>query len=275
MPSWSDKDDNRISKSIQNLPNHLYQYKNVTGKRMDWVKEIIADSNFYFSKAREFNDPLDCKIPPVFKASKLKMESYWRRIVKRNHPDDNLRNHKSRIKKLIQDSKTTEGQARMSAQVYDSINKNGILCLTKKPSNLLMWSYYADGHKGVCLRFKTLPENIIGMNNTIFPLEIEYSNIFPEVNYYTDTTTEFIQAILGTKAKAWEHEEEWRFITQSRTGKMKCPILVLDGIILGMKTTDENSKIFKRLVEDIKTPIEILRVHNQTRSFDLEIHVEQ
>jgi len=34
-----------------------------------------------------------------------------------------------------------------------AIGKYGVLCFSRRWNNILMWSHYADGHKGICLGF--------------------------------------------------------------------------------------------------------------------------
>ena len=35
------------------------------------------------------------------------------------------------------------------------ISQRGVACFTTELNNILMWSHYADGHKGFCLEFDT------------------------------------------------------------------------------------------------------------------------
>nr|NJM00895.1 DUF2971 domain-containing protein [Desulfobacula sp.] len=138
---------------------------------------------------------------------------------------------------------------------------------------MLMWAYYADGHQGICYRFKLIPRNLknIPPDSLLF-LKMDYDNNFPKTNFYKDSTEDFVREIFGTKAKCWEHEKEWRFITISKVGKVQCPILRLDAIIFGLKT---NRKGYKELIRDWignkGETIELLQVKNKRRSFELEI----
>ena len=43
----------------------------------------------------------------------------------------------------------------LSRSVQDVIAQRRIYCLTPIPNNILMWSHYADNHKGICLEFDT------------------------------------------------------------------------------------------------------------------------
>lgn len=52
------------------------------------------------------------------------------------------------IDKMIKDSRTEDGQRKLSENVFESLENNGMLCLSKNPASTLMWSYYASGHEG-------------------------------------------------------------------------------------------------------------------------------
>jgi hypothetical protein len=183
---------------------------------------------------------LIAKFNPDFKASRLAIESYWRKYLKRKNPNVKLRNFKVQNRQMVKDSKTKKGQQKLSEGVFDSLNKNGILCLSKDPKSILMWSYYADGHQGICCRFRMDPNFLISIANIHFPLEVKYTRDFPAVNYYKAGLHKFISAILGTKARAWKHEQERRIILPSITGKVLFPPAMLDGVILGMRISKQN-----------------------------------
>src|ERR1700704_3968385 len=53
------------------------------------------------------------------------------------------------------DAALEEALARLSAVVQREISKRRIYCLTPIPHSILMWSHYADNHRGVCLEFDT------------------------------------------------------------------------------------------------------------------------
>ena len=77
------------------------------------------------------------------------------------------------------------------------------LCLTDVWDSALMWSYYADGHKGFVIGFDTT-------NSDLFPeppARVSYSKVRSQVGFYKS----FHDAVY-TKADYWKHEREWRAI---------------------------------------------------------------
>lgn len=100
---------------------------------------------------------------------------------------------------------------------------------------------------------------------------MQYTDQFPDVAFYEAGVFELILAIFGTKAKAWKHEQEWRLVRQNRVGPLVYPPAMLDGIILGMRIDEEDEKLVRDWVTKHPSPVEILRVRNVSRSFELEV----
>ena len=48
--------------------------------------------------------------------------------------------------------------ARFNAEVQEHMATNKILCLTDCADETRMWAHYAEGHKGIALRFRAIPE---------------------------------------------------------------------------------------------------------------------
>jgi hypothetical protein len=85
----------------------------------------------------------------------------------------------------------------------------GMICFSKRWHNPLLWSHYADKHRGICLGF-----------------EIDERGLKP-IQYVTERptlkippTTEDADQLLFTKFKDWQYEEEWRnwFLLEEREG---------------------------------------------------------
>jgi hypothetical protein len=86
---------------------------------------------------------------------------------------------------------------------------SGMLCFSRCWNNPLMWSHYADGHRGMCLGFD-IPE-IVDSGATF---EMVYCNnraIIP-----TDPNAlhhDHMRVLMKTKARAWAYESEVRVLT--------------------------------------------------------------
>jgi len=133
--------DAAISDLLKRIPPSLYKYSGLSGERIEWMRRLLVDSKLYFPPPSAFNDPLDSRIPPRYDASRLSIEQFWRGVVRRNYPKDKMRSHKGRIQKMVMDSRTREGQERFTEQLFESLDKHGIACFAKDPTNMLVGSF--------------------------------------------------------------------------------------------------------------------------------------
>ncbi len=121
-------------------------------------------------------------------------------------------------------------------------------CLATNPKNRLMWSHYADGHKGFCIEY-----DFKNASKDLLPLPVIYSQKRPLIPWELalDQSAEtkskcILQMIIGllTKDKEWEYEDEWRLLlSSSEDSNIKIPI---SAVYLGAEINEENKN---RIVE--------------------------
>ncbi|MBM3531066.1 MAG: DUF2971 domain-containing protein, partial [Alphaproteobacteria bacterium] len=104
-------------------------------------------------------------------------------------------------------------------------DKITVLCLTEKHDDILMWSHYADCHKGVVLEFRCLPhlDSAMGAAQAV-TYSKEMPTLFDEeflVNLLAGRTmmdpAEIAKKQILTKADRWSYEKEWRLYLPHRT----------------------------------------------------------
>jgi hypothetical protein len=130
-----------------------------------------------------------------------------------------------------------------------------------------MWSHYADCHKGICVEFEQ--GALFNENEKINFLPVDYQNSFPFAELQNslwaneedcgdnltpiDTViTEFRKAILITKYKAWEGEEEVRAIYTGTDdfksdGGFVFSSVAIKNIFFGCKTGARDMATIKQL----------------------------
>ena len=105
----------------------------------------------------------------------------------------------------------------------------GCLCTSYK--NRLMWSHYADSHKGFCVEydFSEPSKDVLD----VLPLPVVYSEQRPLIPWAAafektpenmeNTWRQLIKGLL-TKDSEWSYENEWRvFINASESAELKMP----------------------------------------------------
>ena len=80
----------------------------------------------------------------------------------------------------------------------------GLLCFSKSWRNPVLWSHYADEHKGICLGFD-VPESCLHEVRYL-PDRLQFEQLVPD--------EEQLQQLLRTKFKDWEYEAEYRRIVR-------------------------------------------------------------
>lgn len=137
--------------ALQNGIPALYHYEKFNAT---YLITTLRDQIIHCSDPASLNDPWDCK--PAFdphaldNPEVLEREMAWRIP----HP----------AKHLWEEQMRTDPTARVdfmlgaSKSIEAMLAQRRIYCLTPKPDNNLMWSHYADNHRGICLEF-SVPDN--------------------------------------------------------------------------------------------------------------------
>ena len=219
------------------------------------MRRLLVESHLYFARPRCFNDPLDCAVPPKFKTSQLAADAHWRKVARRNFPHIPKAEQPKVAGTLAGKSATREGQEELARVIRAAVDRNGTACFATDPTNVLLWSYYAQGHAGIAVRFGFSSAQVLALGQMLraqgaqmFLIDVQYQAEFPEVNWYTASTFNRLRAILGTKAIAWKHEGEWRIVLVNRTGYLKIPRRMIDGVVFGMRTDRETEKTIREWV---------------------------
>jgi hypothetical protein len=120
-------------------------------------------------------------------------------------------------------------------------SKTKICSLSKTYKNGLMWSFYADSHKGCCIEVEPV-------GNSWTRLDVDYDSTI-----YNLTANPSVKDILSRKSKHWEHEQEVRFIKTLNSKKRISPYLKvrIKKIYLGMRMDARDERVIKKIVETI------------------------
>ena len=232
------------------IPNYLYQYTSV-----DSAIKIIASGKLKFTSPAKFNDPYDCNTPmditdPKSAEFDEKVEKW---SLSNGVPPILIPNFKEQLKmdpEFIQKAAKT------------AINNIGICCFSTLEDSILMWSHYANYHKGICLKFDVSKD----LNFFITPCMVHYSQIMPRFNFFRQDPNQ-IKELIRTKFTDWSYESEVRILksdTEIQNNKkvnatndegarlFKFDDNALVEIIFGEKTSAEDIKIIKEICQNPK-----------------------
>jgi hypothetical protein len=189
----------------------LYHYQKFDA---EYLSTTLRDQKIRCSNPANLNDPWDCRPcldslplqdPEVFRRVMVwlhdqakQAKRFWRSDLKQRW-ETNLRNDPNEQAKFMDD---------LSKGTQRKVSERRIYCLTPDPDSTLMWSHYAENHRGICLEF--------GVDNPLFSLALQvlYASEYPlwlphEFEARQGRTIEMIL----TKAEEWRYEKEFRLIS--------------------------------------------------------------
>jgi len=141
----------------------------------------------------------------------------------------------------------------------------GVISFTESPQNILMWSHYADEHKGICPEF-TLDDKQTLNDVAIYKVSCEPD--YPEIDFKNIWNINGLAKILLTKSEEWKSEKELRRITMSGNELLDYPI-PLSGIIFGLRTPESEKSLIKKILSDKDINFQQIKLANQ--EYKLEI----
>ena len=230
------------------IPEYLSKYIDV-----DTLHKIFVSNSLMFSDPSSFNDPFDCELPVDFDNTEEELMEYFSEIRKTHAKlpfDEIFSDYPPEIANLGEDI-TIKWLAETHAHNHDKLfsevqgtleklkDMMGICCFTLNETNILMWSHYADKHKGVCLKFDTSkqPDFFDRL------IKIEYQPEYPFYNFIRDKKG-FQRHRVAIKSIDWEYEQEYRVLKKEK-GLIKFDPKCLVEIMFGLRTEDEDIEIIK------------------------------
>lgn len=177
-----------------------------------------------FTPPKELNDPYDCypyvyddnseldieelkKIERDIEYYKILEEQYSVIPNKKMSYDDFIKyvneNYDYILKALISNKKLYKKYAKETIDYM--VSNYGVLSLTDSHDNVLMWSHYADSHKGF----------VIGIDRNAKVIrdklrEVKYTSIRPKISYQEILRDKYDFSI---KSSVWSYEKEFRAVT--------------------------------------------------------------
>ncbi|MGK5092554.1 DUF2971 domain-containing protein [Deltaproteobacteria bacterium TL4] len=135
-----------------------------------WANENLEKSRLKISRFEDLNDPFELL------AADLKDEA---------------------IRKAFQD-------------IRDHMCGNrGVVCFSRSWHNPLLWSHYADKHRGVCLGFEVPDGHIVQVSYEVKRLV----NVVPKLLSCGPAAETLMTRLLATKFQDWRYEDEVRVYT--------------------------------------------------------------
>ena len=254
------------------MPEILYKYRPIDSE--DHTLNIINYGKIYFPSIFELNDPFDGSVPYVYNEAELTCENIFkkmRNIAVKEHPEYNENQiHEYVLGAMKDQNYDAKFIEKLNQQMRESIGKSfGIYSLTTKRNNFLMWSHYANSHRGICMGFNT--KILFDQTRPIFT-PVTYQEDLPNRSIFDDNETDFVKQLLATKSTVWEYEEEYRLIKLQ--GARKEVLIPLNGvveIIFGCKISISNKEKLKGIISQKNPSCKLFECSISKKKFEIEI----
>jgi len=229
----------------------LYKYRPFN----DNLKPVIMSQKIWFPARAKLKDPEDLELKLV---EDVDVEVYHQFLLKKADQESWPRKHlKYNLKKGFspKGDLTSEAKRKIAssqAVLQKHFDGLGILSLSDKENDPVLWERYGDKDKGVCIVFKMEPSEYL--------LRVEYETPRPQPKLSVlllsaDADQELIK-VLRTKTTKWSDESEWRYFV--RNGNTEFSFLgKIAAIRLGKKMLDANRQTIAQWVAAAGQPIGI------------------
>ena len=117
---------------------------------------VLINRTVWFAKSDSFNDPFDCKIPFNNYINLQELENFLPRYKNfKGIPEKQLEEEMQKIRdsRGQVDAEFRKIWSIVLQAADDQLRNSGVFCLSQCNTNILMWSHYADNHKGFFIEF--------------------------------------------------------------------------------------------------------------------------
>lgn len=252
-------------------PLKLYKYKSIAGDAAKWVEKMVCEHEAYFAAPSSFNDPFDCAPSFSFEGTDEQVAADYLRISRkfnRHWSDEELRRDaQDLLADPERDPRTPTVRARIQAAHALRIrNEVGVFCVTPHPNNVLMWSHYADSHRGVCLEFDGAGKFMAHAHRVLYLPRRE------PINPYRDSFEVMMEKALLTKDSRWAYEDEWRLIDHKLgPGARAFRPRNLTGIIVGHAARPETLDLMRGWIRARSEPLHLYQACTSDDTYEVGI----
>ncbi|MBD8476457.1 DUF2971 domain-containing protein [Pseudomonas sp. CFBP 8770] len=224
---------------------HRYKYLPFTEGSL----KMITEGTLKFTCPLEFNDPFDCM--PAYSPESINEVHVTRpgliRAVANFHDVTFEEAHAIAIENARRDVESGKF-------LRGLISGLGVVSLSRTATNVLMWSHYAEHHKGFVVELEISMDAPLQLLEQTMPFPVVYNASRPVLDWANgfDLDRYFL-----TKSQDWEYEQEERILTTnqgpgihpySRTHFLK-------SVIAGGRMPAEYFKLLKAAVEEASQQI--------------------
>lgn len=233
----------------------------------EYLLESLTNVTLYFSNVSNFNDPFE----GVFRYKIYEDDNRFKNFYLHE-----FGGNPALLNYFLQNKK--EFEEKLNRTFKWKFENNGVCCFSDeiKKTDILMWSNYADNHKGICLifndkirfLFKDEKTSNIIVGEPSGPYKIQYIKKY--LDEYPDARELTVNTFLTSKFNIWENEKEFRFISGSN-GNHFFYKESLEEVIFGLRTSNDAKYTIKNIVSRNFPNIKYKKIILKKDEFDIEV----
>lgn len=215
---------------------------------------ILIKDQIWYPTPDTFNDPFDCRATEIGSIRDLedKRRKEYGEIEITDENSIEVRVHSllkgAYTRVTEQDKENYALYHELEAEMQHAIHSFGILSLSEKGNEILMWSHYADDHKGFCIEFEREGSNQLGEDAE----QVVYSKCRKILEHSGDPKK---GDIFNKKYKKWSYEKEWR-VYQIHGNKYYPLPGRIKSVIIGAKMDSDKIDVIKSIIGNKNMSIE-------------------
>ena len=237
------------------MPDKLYKYKPFGVNTL----RAITEAEVFYAKPATFNDPLDCDPTIDMDIDRVHLERLLYRMLLRQQTDEEARERIGYLRYMSSeygDYKTEPSVENYLMRMLASdikieldreLGNEGVLSLSATWQSGLMWSHYADEHRGICIEYDTRDQEHPRLQKIDYKGKraIKTSDLYRwKVRENDAAKGRVFKTYFYTKSGEWRYEKEWRD-RREKSGVTEVPFRTT-AILFGYRC---NSTVIKSIVK--------------------------
>lgn len=256
------------------VPKFLYKFRSFN----EYTLRSLDLTTVYYANPSAFNDPIDSKPEFVVDLDVANLEKLFR-VVAPQKADSAIQYHQYmsgqegdyRIDKGARDQYAGSIANDLQNTLLSEMGSCGVLSLTARWNSPLMWSHYADEHRGICIEYamdegsfpNITPVNYRGCRS------IYLSDVFAwRVLNNALAERKVRETMYFSKANDWRYEREWRSVNIT-SGNQPSPAKT-SAILFGHRCDFSVMRTIVRLFKEAKYPVKFYDVGFDKNSFRMK-----
>ncbi len=246
----------------------VYKYRPID----EYTEKLLIKNELFFPRHKDLNDPFECQTEYIGRANCLRRFLYFMKYSNEQNNDkrliSKLKFASTALKPHFSKEKESHAIKKVNEYYRNKIDNAGIVAFTDIRDSILMWSHYADNHKGICLQFDFSKAPLFRKD----PFwNVVYRKKYPAINFYSFNANKNFRKGCMTKSHVWKYENEKRIVWENGGISQQFYPSALIGVIFGCSVEGQNKKRILKLLRDRNLPITIYEAKMNIQEFKLDI----